>query len=95
MLAKMAHTIAEQKGISLTKVSLVEGHRLGCSDTSLLNLSAKGHVVSALIFQKDIESLHEGNSVDRLELRIHAALARLHMLLVPEQGQNSSTVEGA
>lgn len=81
MLIEMATNIALQKGINLTKVSLVEGQRLGCSDTSLLNLTAKGHVVSTLIYHSDIDSLNKGCGNDRLELRIRAAVSKLHTML--------------
>jgi hypothetical protein len=83
MLTEMVNDIAAQVGLQLSKVSLVEGQRLGCTDTCLLNMSTKGHVVSALIYQTDIDNLKCGTNVDRLELRIRAALSRLQVMLLP------------
>jgi hypothetical protein len=83
MLTEFANDLAAQMGLQLSKISLVEGQRLGCTDTCLLNMSTKGHVVSALIYQADIDSLNRGASIDRLELRIRSALSRLHVLLLP------------
>ena len=83
MLTEMVNDLAAQVGLQLSKVSLVEGDRLGCTDTCLLNMSAKGHIVSALIYQTDIDNLKQGINIDRLELRIRAALSRLHVLMQP------------
>jgi hypothetical protein len=83
MLTELVNDIAAQMELQLSKVSLVEGHRLGCTDTCLLNMGSKGHVVSALIYQTDIDSLKLGSNIDRLELRIRSALSRLHVLLLP------------
>lgn len=81
MLTEMVNDLAAQVGLQLSKVSLVEGERLGCTDTCLLNMSTKGHIVSALIYKTDIDSLKQGTNIDRLELRIRAALSRLHVLM--------------
>lgn len=83
MLTEMVNDIASQVGLQLSKVSLVEGQRLGCTDTCLLNMGSKGHIVSALIYQTDIDNLKNGTDVDRLELRIRAALSRLQVMLLP------------
>ena len=77
MIKEHASDIALQMGIKLSQVSIVDGHTLGCRDASLLNMTSKGHVVSALVFQSDRVGC------DRLEIRIRSALLRLQMLLEP------------
>lgn len=73
--------IASQLGMELSKVSMVEGQRLGCTDTCLLNIGARGCIVSALVFQTDLANLEKGFNLDRLELRIRSALLRLHRMI--------------
>ena len=83
MITKYVSDIAAQMGMKLSKVSLVDGRPLGCLDVYLLNMSAKERIVSALIFQADLENLEKGISSDRLEVRMRAALQRLKRLLEP------------
>ncbi|MFA7405532.1 MAG: hypothetical protein WC007_16180 [Pelobacteraceae bacterium] len=81
MIKKFVSGISTTMGINLSKVSLVDGQSLGCIDVQLLNMSSKGQVVSALIFQADIENLKNGVGCDSLEVRLRASLSRLQMLL--------------
>lgn len=81
MIKKYVSNIATQMGMKPPNVSLVEGHSLGCIDTHLVNISTKGRIVGALIFNSDLESLAKGEGSDRLEIRIRSSLARLQMLL--------------
>ena len=83
MITKYVSDIAAQMGMKLSKVSLVDGRPLGGLDVYLLNMSAKERIVSALIFQADLENLEKGISSDRLEVRMRAALQRLKRLLEP------------
>jgi hypothetical protein len=79
MIEEFVLNIATPLGIDITSVSLVEGHLLGCKDAHLLNMTSKGHVVSALIFKTDIENLQRGVGCDRLEVMIRASLSRLQL----------------
>jgi hypothetical protein len=79
MIEEFVTDIATQLGIDLTSVSLVDGHLLGCNDAHLLNMTSKGHVVSALVFKADVENLRRGVGCDRLEIMIRAALSRLQL----------------
>ena len=83
MIQDYVQDLAAQMCIVLTTVSVVEGETAGCLDVCLLHLSAKGHLVNALVYQSDIENLQNGGCCDRLELRIRAALSRLKILLEP------------
>lgn len=73
--------IASQMDIHLSKIVLVEGHKLGCLDTHLMKLSSGLHLVSVLIYQSDIDNLINGNSTDRFETKIRIALSQLHKLI--------------
>lgn len=81
MIEQFVSDIAGRMGINLAKVTLVDGQPLGCLDVQLLNMSSKGHVVSALVFQADIENLKNGIDCDSLEVRMRSSLSRLQVLL--------------
>jgi hypothetical protein len=81
MMTKYVSDIAQDMGIKLSKVSLVEGKTLGCRDTHLLMLSSKGCNDSTIIYQTDLDHLaHEGDK-NRLDDRIRATLNRLQLML--------------
>lgn len=83
MINKYVSGIAGQIGMKLSKVTLVDGRPLGCSDTYLLNMSAKERIVSAIIYRTDLENLEKGVGCKRLEIRIRSALSRLKLMLEP------------
>ncbi|OGU15555.1 MAG: hypothetical protein A2076_12880 [Geobacteraceae bacterium GWC2_53_11] len=83
MIEQFVSGIATRMGMNLSKVTLVDGQPLGCIDVQLLNMSSKGHVVSALVFQVDIENLKNGVGCDSLEVRMRSSLSRLQKLLEP------------
>lgn len=83
MIETFARDIALQMGIQLSRVSIVEGRVVGCLDVHLLNLAAKGQMVSALVYQAELDDLQNGLSSDRLELKIRATLSRLNMMMEP------------
>jgi len=65
--------------IQLSQVSVVEGRKVGCLDVHLLNLTSNGQLVSALVYQSELDKLQIGDCCERLESRIRSALARLHL----------------
>jgi hypothetical protein len=81
MIEQFVSCIAARMGIDLSRITLVDGQPLGCIDVQLLNMSSKGHVVSALVFQADIENLKNGTDCDSLEVRMRSSLSRLQVLL--------------
>jgi hypothetical protein len=66
MIQKYVSDIALEMGIHLSQVSVVDGRRLGCLNTHLLNLDADGHQVSTLIYQTELDELQSGLSCKRL-----------------------------
>lgn len=81
MIRDYATDIAAQMGIQLSKASVVEGQGVGCLDVQLLHMTAKGHLVSALVYQPELNSLQSGLPCDQLETKIRIALSRLEMML--------------
>jgi hypothetical protein len=77
--------IADQMGINLSKITLVEGNKVGCLDIHLLNLSTKGKLVSVLAYQSDVDNLLGGKPNDRFETKIRTALSRLKIMLESPQ----------
>jgi hypothetical protein len=80
MIQKYVEDLALQMGIHLSQVSFVEGRKVGCLNTHLLNLDADGHRVSTLVYQTEIEELQSGLSCKPLEDSIRSALSRLKTL---------------
>lgn len=83
MIKEFATGLAAKSGIQLSRVSVVEGRRIGCLDVHLLHLAADNQLVSALVYQSELDELKNSSSCDRLEVKIQSALARLQLLLEP------------
>jgi hypothetical protein len=81
MIEEFATNLAKQKGISLTRVSLADGKMMGCHDVYILEISAKGQLVSKLVHQSDLNKLQNNSACDRLEVIIRSAVTKLAMLL--------------
>jgi hypothetical protein len=79
MIQKYVEEIALQMGIKLSRISVVEGRKVGCIDMHLLNLSADGHSVSTLLYQSELDEMQSGLPCLRLEIKIRAALSRLQV----------------
>lgn len=84
MIKEYALSLAEQMGIKLSLVSIVDGRLLGCRDSHLLQLYADEQMESALVYQRELDALQDGITRDRLESRVRTALSRLQMLQDPE-----------
>jgi translation initiation factor 6 (eIF-6) len=83
MIQEYVADLATQLGIKLSRVSIIEGRKVGCLDVHLLHLCANGHLVSTLVYQSELDGLQTGASCERLETKIRAALSRLQILLEP------------
>lgn len=81
MIKELATDIAAQMGVPLSRISIVEGRRVGCLDMYLLHLATNGQKVSALVHQSELNDLQSGCSCDQLEIKIRSALERLQMML--------------
>jgi hypothetical protein len=83
MIQEYVADLAAQMGLYDTSVTIVDGALAGVADTHLLRLKSHDHLVNALLYQADIDSLTNGNTCDRLEVRIRSALSRLQIMLAP------------
>jgi hypothetical protein len=83
MIQEYVFDIATQMGMKLSHVSLVDGYPLGCQDSYILNVAAEERIVSALVFQTDLDNLRKQGDCDRLEVKTRITLSRLQMLLDP------------
>ena len=83
MIQKYAADLAAQMGMKLSRVSVDEGQEVGCLDAYLLHLTSGRQLVSALVYQSDLDELKSVGNSERLDVKIRGALSRLQMLLVP------------
>jgi hypothetical protein len=81
MIKELAHNLGSEMGVKLSRVSIVDGTRLGCLDVHLLHLSIGEHLTSALVHQSELDNLLSGNPGHRLETKIRDALLRLKAML--------------
>lgn len=83
MITEYVTDLAGQMSIPLTRVSTVEGSKVGCLDVHLLNMSSKGKTVSALVYKSELDEIQNGIQSERLELKVRSALGRLKIMLEP------------
>jgi len=81
MINQFTTSLAEQMGIPLSRVSLVDGMLLGCRDFHLLQLYSGGRVECALISKAELDALNEGIQMDKLEERIRKTLKKMQKQL--------------
>lgn len=81
MIQAYVTDLAEKMGISLSRISVVEGRNVGCLSVHLLHLGTNDRLVSALIHQSELDDLQNDIGCDRLELKIRSALSRLEVKL--------------
>lgn len=78
-LRNIAREIAYEAGIWLSQVQLEDGMALGCRDSYLLTMMARGKTVSARFQRTEIEQFPE--LAERCRERINVAIDRLQGLL--------------
>jgi len=76
-----AFAVARNMGVELLKVSLIDGQRLGCIDSYILDMTTKNKTVGTLIYKRDVDKLDNEGECARLEIRIRAALLRLQTMI--------------
>lgn len=81
MIKEYTADLAAQMGIRLSRISVIEGKRVGCFDVHLLNLAADDQRVSTLVYQSELDKLHNGICNELLEVKIRGALSKLQILL--------------
>ena len=79
MINNFVNGLASQMGIHLSRLSVVEGRRVGCLDVHLLNLAFNEHSVSTLVYQSELDHISSGSHCERLEVKVRSALSRLQL----------------
>jgi hypothetical protein len=72
--------IAEQNGVAVDSITLLDGERIGVLDAYLMKLHCNGHMVSTLLFKKELDAIKDGQVSERFQREIAKALTRLHVL---------------
>jgi hypothetical protein len=73
--------IAAHMGINQLKISVVEGRDAGCIDVYLLHLTTCGRLVNILVYQSELDDLHNNIPCSSLDVKVNKALSRLLMML--------------
>jgi hypothetical protein len=89
MIAEYIADLASQSGIKLSRVRFVEGRTVGCLDVHLLHLVVGEKLVSALVYQSELDALHSGTRCKHLDAKIRNALSRLQVMIEPEPESNT------
>jgi hypothetical protein len=79
MLSKYVADLADQIGIKLSSIELVDGQSYGRPDTYLLQIFAKNRLTTALIYQSDLDDLKQGIESSRITSKISSALAKIQI----------------
>jgi len=87
-LRNIAREIAYESGIWLAQVQLEDGLDLGCRDSYLLTMMARGKTVSARFQRAEIEQFPQ--LAEQCRERVSAAIARLQGLLQECKAQRAS-----
>jgi hypothetical protein len=83
MIKESVTDIANQAGMSLSMISVIEGQTIGFLDVHFLHIATKGHTVSTLVYESELNNLNNSLPCERLETKIRSALSRLRLLLEP------------
>ena len=81
MVSEYVISFANEIGVKLTDVRLVEGRTVGCIDVYLLHMVANNRQTSMLVYQSDLDALQNGSCVTNLDNRLNTVLQdikRLH-----------------
>jgi hypothetical protein len=77
MITKYVYDLADQSGIKLTCITLVDGSSYGLPDTFLLQMFKKNRLTTALIYQSELDELEQGIQSNLLTNKINSALATI------------------
>jgi len=80
MVSEYVISFANQIGVKLTDVRLVEGRTVGCIDVYLLHMVANNRQTSMLVYQSDLDALQNGSCVTNLDNRLNTVLQDIKLL---------------
>lgn len=76
-LNKLVSDVADEMGITLTKIQYIDGRRLGCKDAHLLKLGVDGNLVSTIIHEAELALDAGMDRTERAKCKIRGLLAKL------------------
>jgi hypothetical protein len=80
-IEQFVHEIADQMGIDLSEVSVINGDQIGFHGKNLLTIYTKDHLVKSLVNKTDIANLQNNDFCDSLEIKILTAMSQLQVIL--------------
>jgi hypothetical protein len=80
-IKEFTQSIVSQVGIKLDAIKIIDGEQFGCTDTHMINISAKGKIFNVLAYHSDLDDLFAGRSCDKLEMKVRSSLLLLRKLL--------------
>ncbi len=88
MIDDYVKAVANQLGIRLSRIEMIDGQAVSCLDAHLLHLSAEGHTVSAIVHSQELDVVLAGKFCEPLELRLLSVLYQLKTNIdeLPESG---------
>jgi len=86
MIRNLVMKFAEEAGIKLTKIDVIEGKNAGCLDAGLLRIFSDKHSVNEIIYWSEMQALQSGCNTVELEQRICRALSKLKIAIHEELG---------
>jgi hypothetical protein len=76
-LTRLIGDVAEEMGISLTKIQFIDGRRLGCRDAHLLKIGSYGKLVSIIIHEGEFGMNEDPGHIELAKSKIRGVLAKL------------------
>jgi hypothetical protein len=80
MIKRFVTDVSAQMKVHLSKITIVDGRKLGCIDMNLLHLTANDDLVSVLVSQSQLNELKNSSYCYQLDHKIRSALSRLQSL---------------
>lgn len=77
MIRNLVMKVAEEAGIELTKIDVIDGKDVGCLDAGLLRIYSDHHFVSEILYSSEMIGISNGLQNTAFELRILRALNHL------------------
>ena len=76
-LNRLVSDVANEMGVTLTKIQYIDGRRLGCRDAHLLKLGADGNLVSTIIHEGELGMEEGSDRTERAKCKIRGLLTKL------------------
>jgi hypothetical protein len=79
-LSKLINEVAGEMGMSLTKVQIVDGRRLGCRDAHLVKIASDGNLISTIIHESEFSADDSHSCIERTKNKIRCAISKCNQV---------------